>query len=111
MRKIKLFMMLALLVAGVNGVCAQQQRAYGVEYSPSDLEGVGFTIINSHFNDDVEVVGSYSFSSGTHAGERLIVLEGAISNWTNLTDDNVSTYIKANDIEGYNSTISVVSTS
>lgn len=92
-------------------MCAQQQRAYGVEYSPSDLEGVGFTIINSHFNDDVEVVGSYSFSSGTHAGERLIVLEGAISNWTNLTDDNVSTYIKANDIEGYNSTISVVSTS
>ena len=109
MRKIKLFMMLALLVAGVSGAWAQQRKAYGVVYSPSDLEGVGFTITNSDMDYGVTVNGNYYLTSGSHVGESLIMLEGQYASYANLTTDNISNYVKANDIDDYNSSISVVS--
>ena len=109
MKKIKLLLLLALLVAGASGAWAQQQKFYGVVYSPSDLDGVGFTITNSHYNNSIEIIGNYYYNSGSHAGERLIVLEGNGAYQANLSTGNISNYIKANDINDYNSSISVVS--
>ena len=107
MKKIKLFMMLALLVAGVNGAWAQQYIDYGLVYSPSDLEGVGFSVIESTIQNGVTINTSYTWSGGTHAGEQLISVEGTDSYWYALTPENISSYIEPKAIDGYNSSITV----
>ena len=106
MKKIKLFMMLALLLAGVSSAMAQQGIAYGVVYDPSDLDGRGFEVTNSTIANNVIIHGDRVWTSGEHAGEQAIFVENG-GNYYRLTSNNVSNYIRPKAIEGYNSSITV----
>ena len=59
-------MMLALLVAGVRGVWADVN--YGVIIDPSDIDGAGYSVINSTISQGVTISTSYYWSRGPCAG-------------------------------------------
>ena len=102
MRKIQLFMMLALLVMGIDSAWAQQQKIYYVQITPADLEGAGLTVTNRQYSQSIVIIHG-TLSDGTEA----VALQGNDVNNANLTTQNISSYIKANEVEGYNSNITV----
>ena len=107
MRKIKLLLLLTLLVVGVSESWGQDYIDYGLVYSPSDLDGVGIKVKNYTIRNGVTINDSYSWSSGEHAGESLISVEGTSSYYYALTANNVSQYIEPITVEGYTSSITV----
>lgn len=107
MQKIKLLLLLALLCVGVSESWGQDYIDYGLVYSPSDLDGVGIKVKNYTIRNGVTINDSYSWSSGEHAGESLISVEGTSSYNNALTANNVSQYIEPITVEGYTSSITV----
>lgn len=107
MQKIKLLLLLTLLCVGVSESWGQNYIDYGLVYSPSDLDGVGIKVKNYTIRNGVTINDSYSWSSGEHAGESLISVEGTSSYYYALTANNVSQYIEPITVEGYTSSITV----
>ena len=105
MKHFRLFMMLALLVAGVRGAWADVN--YGVIISPSDLDGAGYSVINSTIRQGVTISTNYYWTQGPRAGEFFVKVTGTNRQSNALTANNVSTYLQPNEIDGYNAAITV----
>lgn len=102
MRKIKLFMMLALLVVGVSGAWAEDVN-YAVIWD-HELPNAGYTLKTTTLTDD------WSYNRGTiTSGPNETVLKTTRSNGTPLalTNDNINTYVQANTVTDYTSTVYV----
>ena len=102
MRKIKLFMMLALLVAGVSGAWAADVN-YAVIWDHS-LPNAGYTLKTRTLTN------ALGQNRGTiTSGPNETVLKTTRSNGTPLalTNDNINTYVQANTVTDYTSTVYV----
>lgn len=102
MRKIKLFMMLALLVVGVSGAWAEDVN-YAVIWD-HELPNAGYTLKTTTLTDD------WGYNRGTiTSGPNETVLKTTRSNGTPLalTNDNINTYVQANTVTDYTSTVYV----
>lgn len=102
MRKIKLFMMLALLVVGVSGAWAEDVN-YAVIWD-HELPNAGYTLKTTTLTND------WGYNRGTiTSGPNETVLKTTRSNGTPLalTNDNINTYVQANTVTDYTSTVYV----
>lgn len=100
MRKIKLFMMLALLVAGVSGAWADDVN-YAVIWDHS-LPNAGYTLKTTTLRN------ANGQNRGTiTSGPNETVLKTTRNNGTPLalTNDNINTYVQANTVTDYTSTV------
>ena len=128
MQKIKLFMVLALLMAGVSG--AWGQKTYTVNYVPSGVNG-SFTIENEYVTTGqtttVRINGSYRtvtiYAHVTSSSTTNLVLTPVCyyngsyytfntpsnyNSYITFTTQNAGNYISANSVDGYeNPTIEV----
>lgn len=102
MQKIKLFMVLALLVVGVSGAWAEDVN-YAVIWD-HELPNAGYTLKTTTLTN------AYGSNRGTiTSGPNETVLKTTRSNGTPLalTNDNINTYVQANTVTDYTSTVYV----
>lgn len=102
MRKIKLFMMLALLVVGVSGAWAEDVN-YAVIWD-HELPNAGYTLKTTTLTND------WGYNRGTiTSGPNETVLKTTRDSGTPLalTNDNINTYVQANTVTDYTSTVYV----
>lgn len=107
MKHFKLFMMLALLVMGVSNVCAAT-KDYFVNYEREFLgNDAGYTITQGTYTK-ITKFGDLTSTLGdgiSEVGDRMIRVE---SNYISYFESNVTDYIKAKPITGYNTRVVLI---
>ena len=104
MQKIKLFLLLALLVAGVSGAWATT-REYSVVYTGrTTTQGAGYEIINTQVSNNTTI------TSGNDAPTVVLYRNSSYNNPTALQNNTIGNYIRPRVVENYDAAISLSGT-
>ena len=111
MRRIKLFMMLALLVAGVGVTWAQQTQTFDVVYTGrTTSQGAGFTATTGATISYRDGWSTYTVSIQSFTSNTIVVTGQYARTDRTIYNTYLPNYITPNEVTGYSASVSVSGT-